>query len=158
MDAVYPEDLNELDYSNIKETVKKIEEYLRYMKERSDFSIRAVNKTALNQGIEISADIVDRLASVEQQIGSISSTASSAQAAANTAISRTGTLQDDLDALEGIVQQIQEDLNSIFPMTGTGAPDGMAGTVGQIYVDAAAEAAYCCVAENTWVLLGQRGD
>ena len=49
--AVFPESLNRLNLNDTQESLSKIEEYIRYMGERIEFSFRNMTKTISASGI-----------------------------------------------------------------------------------------------------------
>lgn len=50
MATVFPEKMNQVDLNNLKEAVKVMEAYMRYMCERTEYAVNNVSKTAAKAG------------------------------------------------------------------------------------------------------------
>lgn len=52
MEVVFPKNLDELNYNDLKECVQKLESYVLYMKERLEFMMNKVNPTGVMESIK----------------------------------------------------------------------------------------------------------
>ena len=67
MPNVYPESLNPVDTRNLREAVRQLESYIRYMCERSDFAITTVGKNGGSSEQEL-RDLAARVSADESRI------------------------------------------------------------------------------------------
>ena len=125
MDKVFPENMNPINLDNTKQSLSTIESYLRYMRERIEYTITILTK--LNTGTSL-ADLSSRLAQVETRVSGLSSAVAS---------------------LSGRVTDLQG-----MHLSGGSDPDSSTvGEVGSIYVNTAAGTAFICTDTSpyTWV-------
>lgn len=127
MDKVFPENMNPINLDNEKQSLSTIESYIRYMRERIEYTITILTK--INSGTSL-ADLATRLSNVEMRVSALSSTVASLNA-------RVADLQRK-------------------HLSGNTDPDSSTeGDVGSIYVNTAAGTAFICVDTSpyTWVAI-----
>lgn len=107
---VYPESFNQLDLSNLRKAVAQIDNYIRYMCERSDYAITTMGKS---NGTSV-AEITERLSRAEGTLQSISSQVSGMSvqiAELNTTVTR---LDDTVEDLVESVTELAETVDDIL--------------------------------------------
>lgn len=124
---VFPEHFREVDYSNLQDAVKQIEQRVRYGEECLDYAIRTTTK-AVEKGGTSPGEVVQRLYAVEAAVVDIRTSVSNLQ----TAVTRISQASKSMETKTGNV-----------PPTGT-----TVGAIGQLYIDTFSHDLYYC-SDNT---------
>lgn len=107
---VYPESFNQLDLSNLRKAVAQIDNYIRYMCERSDYAITTMGKS---NGTSV-AEITERLSHAEGTLQSISSQVSDMSGKIAQLISTVDYIDETLQDLIGTVTELAETVDDIL--------------------------------------------
>lgn len=163
---VFPEDMNRINYDDPKQALKQIENYIRYIVERVQFSTNGLLKTVSTS--MTTAEVVQQLTALQTTVAAAVSTVNSYSGRINTLENNTAglsdledevenqrqELSDALDAID-LIQADVEDLQDAAPQTGSTAPTELTeGTVGQLYIDTVTGKVYIMLSESlgeyTW--------
>lgn len=90
--AVLPESMNRIDPQNTEESLRIIDQYIRYMSERIEFSQSQMTKTVSAAGVS-SAEVYILLQALNSQVASLQSTL-------NQAIGRINSIDGKLVSIE----------------------------------------------------------
>lgn len=124
---VFPEYFREVDYTNLQDAVKQIEQRVRYGEECLDYAIRTTTK-AVEKGGTSPGEVVQRLYAAESALADLKTSVSNLQ----TAMTRISQTTRDNTTKTGNV-----------PPTGT-----TVGAIGQFYIDTFSHDLYYC-SDNT---------
>ena len=103
--AVLPENMDKLDVNDTSGSLSKIQDYIRYMGERIEFSFRNMTKTVSAAGVS-SAEIYVLFQAQEQTIAALQSTV-------NGIAGNVTALQRDVAAMQASITAIQGTLESL---------------------------------------------
>ena len=120
MAAVLPENMDKLNVEDVRSSLSIIENYIRYMGERIEFSMRNMTKTVSAAGVS-SAEIYVLITAVSNNLSALQSTVNgmsgnitsltntqtSMQAALEQVQTRLEEMQTQLDDLEGRVAALE---------------------------------------------------
>ena len=114
MAAVFPESMDRLNTQDVPGSLSKIENYIRYMTERTEFSMRNVTRDVSNAGIS-SAEMYILLTALQNSVSALTSTVQGIAGDVNTAKGELSALRTDLDdatkeiaALSGRVSALEK--------------------------------------------------
>lgn len=124
---VFPEYFREVDYTNLQDAVKQIEQRVRYGEECLDYAIRTTTK-AVEKGGTSPGEVVQRLYAAESALADLKTSVGNLQ----TAMTRISQATRDSTTKTGNV-----------PPTGT-----TVGAIGQFYIDTFSHDLYYC-SDNT---------
>lgn len=96
MDRVFPENMNAVDVSDVKVALSTHDSYIRYMRERIEYTILVLTK--LNSGTSL-ADLASRMSALELRMGSLT-------ASVNSLGQRVNNLEQDVGDINTILSQI----------------------------------------------------
>lgn len=103
--AVLPENMDKLNVSDTEGSLSKIEDYIRYMGERIEFSIRNMIKTVSAAGIS-SAELYILIQAQAQTLAALQSTVNSIQGSVT-------ALQGNMTALQASIGTINDEIAAI---------------------------------------------
>lgn len=103
--AVLPESMDRLDVQDTEGSLSKVQEYIRYMGERIEFSFRNMTKTVSAAGVS-SAELYILIQAQAQTLAAL-------QSAVNSMAGNITTLQSSVAALQTAVSGINARLDSI---------------------------------------------
>lgn len=103
--AVLPESMNRIDPQNTEESLRIIDQYIRYMSERIEFSQSQMTKTVSAAGVS-SAEVYILLQALNSQVASLQSTL-------NQAIGRINSIDGKLVSIESAQSALSERIGSI---------------------------------------------
>lgn len=140
MEKVFPEQMDELSYENLEAATKKLENYIRYMRERIEFSVQNITKTAAAAG-SYSYNYIVRLRNLENDVQTLRTSVVTAAAAASAAERTAETAEtNSVTALNN-----SQELYSRMPFRSESEPgSSTVGTIGQICIYN--ESVYICIA------------
>lgn len=124
--AVFPENMDRLNLEDPKESLAKIQDYIRYMGERIDFSFRNMTKSVSAAGIS-SAELyiliqeqTQALAALQSTVNSISGNVTTMQGnvlalqgTVNTIAGKVSTLESDVNTISGDISTLESDISTI---------------------------------------------
>lgn len=96
--AVFPESMNKLDLTNPEECLRTIENYIRYMSERVEFSNRNMSRTVNDAGMT-TVEVVEILEELSNLLSVLQSTVNGMQASLNATNNNVNTLSSNVDTL-----------------------------------------------------------
>lgn len=109
---VFPESLNELPKSNPDEALRMVEQYIKYMCQRTDWAMGNVTKNVSKAGVS-SAEMYILLTALQNTVSALQSTVNS-QSASISALSQTvNTLGNDYAALAGRVATLENNYTAL---------------------------------------------
>lgn len=110
--AVLPEDMNKTNPSNPEEAIRIIDQYIRYMGERIEFSFSQMTKNISAAGIS-SAEVYILITAMNQQISAMQSTINNIVGRLNGIESSIVTINGNISTMQGTLQAIQGDITSL---------------------------------------------
>ena len=109
---VFPESLNELPKSNPEEALRMVEQYIKYMCQRTDWAMGNVTKNVSKSGVS-SAEMYILMTALQNTVSALQSTVNS-QGASISALSQTvTTLGNDYAALAGRVTTLENNYTAL---------------------------------------------
>lgn len=103
--AVLPESMDKLNLQDVEGSLSVIQEYIRYMGERIEFSFRNMTKTVSSAGVS-SAELYILVQAQAQQLAALSSVVSGA-------IGNITSLQRDVSELQSAVSSLDERVSAL---------------------------------------------
>lgn len=103
--AVLPENMDKLNLDDVPSSLSVIENYIRYMGERIEFSMRNVTKNVSAAGVS-SAEIYVLVTAMSNRLSALESTVNGMNGAVT-------SLQSKVDTLQNTVKAIQETLAAL---------------------------------------------
>ena len=159
---VFPEDMNRVDTTDAVAAIRQLENYIRYIRERVEFSANSLVKTVSSN--MTTAEVVQRLTDMEQRVASALSTIATYSGSISILQTDVRTInntdlpdiRDNITSLNGSVNDLGErvgdletqvdTLTAYVPAAGQGAPGTTTeGTPGQIYRDVLNGKIYICI-------------
>jgi len=135
MRDVFPDAFDQVDYENLEDAVKTIENRLRYSEERIDFAIRNVSRNVDEAGSS-PEEIIERMHDAELEIGS---------------------LKTQVGNLSTILTQLVNSSRNMVIKTGRVPPTGSTpGALGQLYIDTYTDDLYYCKSVDGTYYIWQR--
>lgn len=107
--AVLPENMDKLDVENVPGSLSIIQEYIRYMGERIEFSFRNMTRTVSNAGIS-STELYILMQAQAQQLAALSSVVSGAIGDITSLQHDVADLKADVSSADGKLTGLQGDL------------------------------------------------
>lgn len=117
--AVFSENMDRLNLEDSKGSLSKIQDYIRYMGERIDFSFRNMTKIVSAAGVSsaeyytLLQEQVQTLAALQSMINSISGDVTMLQSTVKTISVDITALESGITALENTVNSISGDVTSL---------------------------------------------
>lgn len=109
---VFPESLNELPKGNPEEALRMVEQYIKYMCQRTDWAMGNVTKNVSKAGVS-SAEMYILLTALQNTVSALQSTVNS-QSTSISALSQTvNTLGNDYAALAGRVTTLENNYTAL---------------------------------------------
>lgn len=98
--AVLPESMDRLDKDDVKGSLSKVEDYIRYMGERLEFSFRNVTRSVSNAGIS-SAELYILVEAQAQTLAAVQSSVNAIQGNLNGLSAEVGGIKTSIETLQG---------------------------------------------------------
>lgn len=109
---VFPESLNELPKGNPEEALRMVEQYIKYMCQRTDWAMGNVTKIVSKAGVS-NAEMYILLTALQNTVSALQSTVNS-HASSLSALSQTvNTLGNDYAALAGKVTTLENNYTAL---------------------------------------------
>lgn len=109
---VFPESLNELPKGNPEEALRMVEQYIKYMCQRTDWAMGNVTKNVSKAGVS-NAEMYILLTALQNTVSALQSTVNS-HASSLSALSQTvNTLGNDYAALAGRVTTLENNYTAL---------------------------------------------
>lgn len=109
---VFPESLNELPKGNPEEALRMVEQYIKYMCQRTDWAMGNVTKNVSKAGVS-NAEMYILLTALQNTVSALQSTVNS-HASSISALSQTvNTLGNDYAALAGRVTTLENNYTAL---------------------------------------------
>lgn len=112
MTVVFTENMNRLDTDDVAGSLKTIENYIRYMQERIEFSNRNVTRGVSEAGVS-SAELYLTVGELGNQLSTLQSTVNLLAGTVNSVSGRVVTLQSQVAALSGNVSGLAETVGDL---------------------------------------------
>lgn len=109
---VFPESINVIPKSDPEAAFRIIEDYIRYMCQRTDWAISNVGKTVSAAGVS-SAEIYILLTALQNTVSALQSTVNSHSASISALLQSVTTLSNDQAALAGRVTALEQRVTAL---------------------------------------------
>ena len=110
--AVFPENMDKLDANDPHSSFGIIENYIRYMGERIEFSMRNMTKTVSAAGVS-SAEMYILLTALQNDFSALKSTINGLSGNITSLGGQVSSLQSSLTALEGKVAAVEGGISTL---------------------------------------------
>lgn len=117
--AVFPENMDRLNVEDVAKSLSIIENYIRYMCERTEFSMRNMTKTVSEAGVS-SAEIYVLVTAMNNTLSALQSTVNGMSgnitSLANSQVAmqqQLGKLQKDLEGVQSSLVRMQQQLTEL---------------------------------------------
>lgn len=104
--AVFPENMERLNLEDVAGSLRKIENYIRYMSERVEFSNRNMTRSVTDAGMT-TVEVVSLLQDLNGALAALQSAVSSMQGAVNTMRTSVEEMGETVDAMEQTVETVR---------------------------------------------------
>ena len=98
--AVFPENMDKLNADDARGSFAIIENYIRYMTERTEFAMRNMTKTVSAAGVS-TAEVYILLMAIQNELSALKSTVNGLSGNVTTVSNQLTSLQEKVTALEG---------------------------------------------------------
>lgn len=115
MGNTFPESLNKIDYSDTQKALNQIDEYIRYMCERIDFSITNISRTAANLGGNALEEF-EVLDALQSSVAILSSSVGTLSGRVTSLTTGLKNVQDAVDTINKGLVSIDERLATLEPV------------------------------------------
>ena len=105
--AVFPESMNRLDAQNVPKSLEIVENYIRYMTERMEFSTSKMTKSVNSAGVS-SVALLQLVQDVGSAVSVLQSTVSGMTGRITDLSGRMTALESRIAALEGRVKALED--------------------------------------------------
>lgn len=105
--AVFPESMNRLDAQNVPKSLEIVENYIRYMTERMEFSTSKMTKSVNSAGVS-SVALLQLVQDVSSAVSVLQSTVSGMTGNITDLSGRMTALESRIAALEGRVKALED--------------------------------------------------
>ena len=109
---VFPESLNELPKSNPDEALRMVEQYIKYMCQRTDWAMGNVTKNVSKAGVS-SAEMYILLTALQNTVSALQSTVNSHTSSLSALSQTVNTLGNDYAALAGRVTTLENNYTAL---------------------------------------------
>ena len=109
---VFPESLNELPKGNPEEALRMVEQYIKYMCQRTDWAMGNVTKNVSRAGVS-SAEMYILLTALQNTVSALQSTVNSQNASISALTQTVNTLGNDYAALAGRVTTLENNYTAL---------------------------------------------
>ena len=110
--AVFPESMDKLDANDVRGSFATIENYIRYMTERMEFSMRNMTKTVSAAGVS-SAEMYILLTALQNDMASLKSTVNGMVGNINSLSSQVGEMQSTVQTLQNSVSTLDGKITAV---------------------------------------------
>lgn len=110
--AVLPESMDKLNVEDTERSLSVIENYIRYMGERIEFSMRNMTRNVSDAGVS-SAEMYILLVALQNTVSEISSRLSTLTGTVNTMQSTLNTATGNITTMQGQITAMQESIQSL---------------------------------------------
>lgn len=105
--AVFPESMDKLDAEDTRGSFATIENYIRYMAERIEFSMRNMTKTVSAAGVS-SAEMYILLTALQNEMSALRSTVNGMSGNLTSLSGQVGEMQSAIQALQSSVTELEQ--------------------------------------------------
>ena len=105
--AVFPESMNRLDAQNVPKSLEIVENYIRYMTERMEFSTSKMTKSVNSAGVS-SVALLQLVQDVSSAVSVLQSTVGGMTGSITDLSGRMTALESRIAALEGRVKALED--------------------------------------------------
>lgn len=109
---VFPESLNELPKGNPEEALRMVEQYIKYMCQRTDWALGNVTKNVSKAGVS-SAEMYILLTALQNTVSALQSTVNSHTSSLSALSQTVNTLGNDYAALAGRVTTLENNYTAL---------------------------------------------
>lgn len=109
---VFPESLNELPKGNPEEALRMVEQYIKYMCQRTDWALGNVTKNVSKAGMS-SAEMYILLTALQNTVSALQSTVNSHTSSLSALSQTVNTLGNDYAALAGRVTTLENNYTAL---------------------------------------------
>lgn len=109
---VFPESLNELPKGNPEEALRMVEQYIKYMCQRTDWALGNVTKNVSKAGVS-SAEMYILLTALQNTVSALQSTANSHTSSLSALSQTVNMLGNDYAALAGRVTTLENNYTAL---------------------------------------------
>lgn len=105
--AVFPESMDKLDVEDARGSFATVENYIRYMTERMEFSMRNMTKTVSAAGVS-SAEMYILLTALQNEMSALRSTVNGMSGNLTSLSGQVGEMQSAIQALQSSVTELEQ--------------------------------------------------
>lgn len=109
---VFPESLNELPKGNPEEALRMVEQYIKYMCQRTDWALGNVTKNVSKAGVS-NAEVYILLTALQNTVSALQSTVNSHTSSLSALSQTVNTLGNDYAALAGRVTTLENNYTAL---------------------------------------------
>lgn len=109
---VFPESLNELPKGNPEEALRMVEQYIKYMCQRTDWALGNVTKNVSKAGVS-NAEMYILLTALQNTVSALQSTVNSHTSSLSALSQTVNTLGNDYAALAGRVTTLENNYTAL---------------------------------------------
>lgn len=113
MAAVFPENMDKLDTADVPGSLSKIENHIRYMQERVEFSMKNTTRAVSEAGVS-NAQVYILLTAISNNLSALTSTVQGIQGDVSTMKADISTLNSSVDTLKTAVSSLESADESIL--------------------------------------------
>lgn len=106
MATVFPEKMNKVDFNNLKDAVKVMESYMRYMCERTEYAVNNVSKTAAKAG-NIGTEYILQMEKLQNDYSILSNNINLVAADLANAVERMNIIAEDVEFINTDITAIK---------------------------------------------------
>lgn len=110
--AVFPENMDKLQTNDVPGSLSIIENYIRYMGERIEFSLRNVTKTVSAAGVS-SAELYVLITAMGNKLSALQSTVNEQAGSLNTLSTKLDEMENELETINGAVSDLNEAVTAL---------------------------------------------
>lgn len=114
MAVVFPESMNRLDLSDTEGSLARVENYIRYMTERMEFSNRNMTRSVSSAGLstveilQLVQELANAMSAMQSTLNGVQGTLNGLSSSVTNLNSAMMTAQSQISALEGRVTALEE--------------------------------------------------
>nr|DAG59304.1 MAG TPA: Reovirus sigma C capsid protein [Caudoviricetes sp.] len=112
MAVIFPESMNRLDLDDPSSSLSTVENYIRYMTERMEFSNKNLSRTVNSAGVS-TVEIIQLLVELSNAISTLQSTVSGLQGTVTGLNTRVGALETSVTNLNSAMTTAQNQIGAL---------------------------------------------
>ena len=105
--SVFPENMDKLNHNDVRSSFATIENYIRYMTERTEFAMRNTTRSVSEAGVS-SVEVYNLLAAIQNDLSALESTVNVLNGSVTSVSNQVSSLQSAVSALEERVAALEQ--------------------------------------------------